>query len=96
MWAFAKKYLSYFFFLICPIFYLNIYPDAMYINIYPLPKIKEKYKEQKGTEKGNGPPLGIGRTWSKKEPENRPVDKKEKKQIIYQSLNGLLVEGQLG
>lgn len=50
----------------------------MYINIYPLPKIQEKYKEWKGTEKRNGPPLGIGRTWSKKEPENGPVDKKEK------------------
>lgn len=66
MWAFAKKYLSYF---------LSQYMPRC---IYPLPKIKEKYKEWKGTEKRNGPPLGIGRTWSKKEPENGPVDKKEK------------------
>ena len=38
----------------------------MYTNIYPLTKIQEKYKEWKGTEKRNDPPLGIGRTWPKK------------------------------
>lgn len=76
---------------ICPIFYLNICPDA-YI---PYLKLRRNTKNGRN-RKRNGPTGNREGHGQKVELENGPGIRKTKKQITYQSLNGLLVESQLG